>query len=331
MANTIPAAGGLAVPRQGAFLAQGGTAAPASPAAPAAPQEAAALSSGAAAPDPGELLAQQAARQVQLNLAKAQQEADAQAAGQPGAEKSLAQALKDAEAEAQKTQEALLAGLHERDDEVKTLAEMMKEAKEQAEKIRKQFELPKNNSRYSLAAVEAYARLSRARSQTDVSAAASYARRQLAQCKSALRQGGGDTQRIQAAVRQLESAITRAGRKKRQLEEEQLMERRQAKAERQHEHKKAAMLKYQLRRGKTLRRLRENSYISGAVMDGMQQAELARQRQAQQLAAERAGVGTVSADAAAQRYLAQQAAFTPAPTPALEAVPAAVPAVSAEG
>lgn len=324
MANTIPAAGGFAVPRQGVFSAQGG-AAPAVPSVPAAPQTA--LPSPApGVPDPGELLAQQATQQVQLNLAKAQQEA-----GQPGTEKTLAQALEGAAAEAQKAQEALLAGLHERDDEVKTLAEMMKQAKEQAEKIRKQFELPKNNSRYSLAAVEAYARLSRARSQTDVSAAASYARRQLAQCKSALRQGGGDTQRIQAAVRQLESAITRAGRKKRQLEEERLMERRQAKAERQHERKKAAQLKYQLRRSKTLRRLRENSYISGAVMDGMQQAQLARQRQEQQLAAERAGVGTVSADAAAQRYLAQQAAFVAAPTPALEAAPAAAPAVPAEG
>lgn len=330
MANTIPATGGFAVLRQGILGAQGGTATPVSASAPAVPQ-AAPPSFAPGTPDPGELLAQQATQQVQLNLAKAQETAAVQAASQPGAENSLAQALQDAGAEAQKTQQALLAKLTERDDEAKTLAEMMKQAREQAEKLRKQFELPKNSGRYSLAAVEAYARLSRARSQTDVSAAASYARRQLAQCKSALRQGGGDTQRIQAAVRQLESAITRAGRKKRQLEEERLMERRQAKAERQHERKKATLLKYQLRRSKTLRRLRENSYISGAVMDGMQQAQLARQRQEQQLAAERAGVGTVTADAAAQRYLAQQSAFAPAPTPALEAAPAAAPAVLAEG
>ncbi len=322
MANTILPTRGFAAPWQGPL------APPAEAAAPDAPQPAApapAPQGPDAGPDAGELLAQQAAQQVQLSLAKTREEAQ-QAAGQPGAQ-GLAQALEEAQKQAQETQEALLAKLTERDDEVRTLAEMMKEAKEQAEKIRKQFELPKNNSRYSLAAVEAYARLSRARSQTDVSAAASYARRQLAQCKTALRQGGGDTQRIQAAVRQLESAITRASRKKRELEDERLMERRRAKAERQRDRQKAARLKYQLRRTKTLRALRESSYVSGAVMDGMQQAQMARQRAEQQLAAERAGIRPASADAVAQHYLAQQAVTTP--TPALEAAPA--PAVSLEG
>ncbi len=327
MANTISPAGGFASPWQGSLGPLAEAAAPKAPPAAAGPNTAPESAVGRM-PDAGELLAQQAAQQVQLSLAKTQEDA-AQACGQPGGTQGLAQALESAQNQARQTQEALLAKLSERDDEVKTLAEMMKQAKEQAEKIRKQFELPKNNSRYSLAAVEAYARLSRARSQTDVSAAASYARRQLAQCKTALRQGGGDTQRIQAAVRQLESAITRAGRKKRELEDERLMEKRQAKAERQRDRKKAARLKYQLRRSKTLRRLRENSYVSGAVTDGIQQAHLARQRQEQQLAAERAGVGPVSADAVAQRYLAQQAITTP--TPALEAAPAAMPAVSLEG
>lgn len=320
MANTILPARGFAAPWQGAF------APPAENAAPDAPQPAAPAPApqppANAGPDTGELLAQQAAQQVQLSLAKAREETQ-QPADAPG----LAQALEEAQKQAQETQEALLAKLSERDDEIKTLAEMMKEAKEQAEKIRKQFELPKNNSRYSLAAVEAYARLSRARSQTDVSAAASYARRQLAQCKTALRQGGGDTQRIQAAVRQLESAITRASRKKRELEDERLMEKRRAKAERQRDRQKAARLKYQLRRTKTLRALRESSYVSGAVMDGMQQAQMARQRAEQQLAAERAGIRPASADAVAQHYMAQQTITTP--TPALEAAPA--PAVSLEG
>lgn len=326
MANTILPARGFAAPWQGAFAppAENAAAKAPQPAAPApAPQTPA-----NAGPDTGELLAQQAAQQVQLSLAKTREEAQ-QTAGQPADAPGLAQALEEAQKQAQETQEALLAKLTERDDEIKTLAEMMKEAKEQAEKIRKQFELPKNNSRYSLAAVEAYARLSRARSQTDVSAAASYARRQLAQCKTALRQGGGDTQRIQAAVRQLESAITRASRKKRELEDERLMEKRRAKAERQRDRQKAARLKYQLRRTKTLRALRESSYVSGAVMDGMQQAQIARQRAEQQLAAERAGIRPASADAVAQHYMAQQAITTP--TPALEAAPAPAPAVSLEG
>lgn len=282
----------------------------------------------------GALQAQQAAGQAQLALAQAQAEAAAGAApvaaGQGGVSEaaegqSLAEALSAAQQEADAASKALLAGLSEKDDKAKTLVEMMKEAREEAEALRKKFTLPKNGSRYSMAAVQAYAKLSRARSQADVSAAASYARRQLIQCKNALRQDPDNSQRIQAAVRQLQSAVARASRKKRDLETERLDEVRRTNALRRKEKKKAAQLKNQLNRKRISRALRENSYLNGAVMDGMQQAQIAKARAEQQEAFEKvagSGNSTVSASEAAQRYLA-------APTPPLAAAPAADAAATA--
>lgn len=276
----------------------------------------------------GALQAQQAAGQAQLALAQAQAEAAAgaaPAAGQGGPAEasaegqSLAEALSAAQQEADAASKALLAGLSEKDDKAKTLVEMMKEAREEAEALRKKFTLPKNGSRYSMAAVQAYAKLSRARSQADVSAAASYARRQLIQCKNALRQDPDNSQRIQAAVRQLQSAVARASRKKRDLETERLDEVRRTNALRRKEKKKTAQMKNQLNRKRTSRALRENGYLNGAVMDGMQQAQIAKARAEQQEAFDKvagSGNSTVSASEAAQRYLA-------APTPPLAAAPAA--------
>lgn len=282
----------------------------------------------------GALQAQQAAGQAQLALAQAQAEAAAGAApvaaGQGGVSEaaegqSLAEALSAAQQEADAASKSLLAGLSEKDDKAKTLVEMMKEAREEAEALRKKFTLPKNGSRYSMAAVQAYAKLSRARSQADVSAAASYARRQLIQCKNALRQDPDNSQRIQAAVRQLQSAVARASRKKRDLETERIDEVRRTNALRRKEKKKAAQMKNQLNRKRTSRALRENGYLNGAVMDGMQQAQIAKARAEQQEAFDKvagSGNSTVSASEAAQRYLA-------APTPPLAAAPAADAAATA--
>lgn len=282
----------------------------------------------------GALQAQQAAGQAQLALAQAQAEAAAGAApvaaGQGGVSEaaegqSLAEALSAAQQEADAASKSLLAGLSEKDDKAKTLVEMMKEAREEAEALRKKFTLPKNGSRYSMAAVQAYAKLSRARSQADVSAAASYARRQLIQCKNALRQDSDNSQRIQAAIRQLQSAVARASRKKRDLETERIDEVRRTNALRRKEKKKAAQMKNQLNRKRTSRALRENGYLNGAVMDGMQQAQIAKARAEQQEAFDKvagSGNSTVSASEAAQRYLA-------APTPPLAAAPAADAAATA--
>lgn len=344
MANSILSTQNITM-RQGMTAGSSATPAPApvaqTPAQQAAqPQASSAFGWGVLPQDPtapeatGALQAQQAAGQAQLALAQAQAEAAAGAApvaaGQGGVSEaaegqSLAEALSAAQQEADAASKALLAGLSEKDDKAKTLVEMMKEAREEAEALRKKFTLPKNGSRYSMAAVQAYAKLSRARSQADVSAAASYARRQLIQCKNALRQDPDNSQRIQAAVRQLQSAVARASRKKRDLETERLDEVRRTNALRRKEKKKAAQMKNQLNRKRTSRALRENGYLNGAVMDGMQQAQIAKARAEQQEAFDKvagSGNSTVSASEAAQRYLA-------APTPPLAAAPAADAAATA--
>lgn len=344
MANSILSTQNITM-RQGMTAGSSATPAPApvaqTPAQQAAqPRASSAFGWGVLPQDPtapettGALQAQQAAGQAQLALAQAQAEAAAgavPAAGQGGVSEttaggqSLAEALSAAQQEADAASKSLLAGLGEKDDKAKTLVEMMKEAREEAEALRKKFTLPKNGSRYSMAAVQAYAKLSRARSQADVSAAASYARRQLIQCKNALRQDSDNSQRIQAAIRQLQSAVARASRKKRDLETERLDEVRRANALRRKEKKKAAQLKNQLNRKRTSRALRENSYLNGAVMDGMQQAQIAKARAEQQEAFDKvagSGNSTVSASEAAQRYLA-------APTPPLAAAPAADAAATA--
>lgn len=345
MANSILGTQNITM-RQGMTAGSSATPAPApaaqTPAQQAAqPQASSAFGWGVLPQDPtapeatGALQAQQAAGQAQLALAQAQAEAAAGAApvaGQGGVSseaaaegQSLAEALSAAQQEADAASKSLLAGLSEKDDKAKTLVEMMKEAREEAEALRKKFTLPKNGSRYSMAAVQAYAKLSRARSQADVSAAASYARRQLIQCKNALRQDPDNSQRIQAAVRQLQSAVARASRKKRDLETERLDEVRRTNALRRKEKKKAAQLKNQLNRKRISRALRENGYLNGAVMDGMQQAQIAKARAEQQEAFDKvagSGNSTVSASEAAQRYLA-------APTPPLAAAPAADAAATA--
>ncbi len=225
-----------------------------------------------------------------------------------------AEARETPQGEAADALSALTDALAQRDGEAKTLIEMMEDAKAQAEELRKRFELPKNTSQYSLAAVEAFARLSRARTQSDVSAAAGYARRQLVQCRAALKQDGGNPQRIRAAIRQLESAVARAGRKKRDLEDERLTEQRRARAARENDLKKARRLKYELRRCQTSRMLRENSYVRGAVTDAMQQAQLEQMRAEQQAQLEHvAGLGSPQADAAASAYQAMAAPAGAAP------------------
>ena len=76
--------------------------------------------------------------------------------------------------------------LSQGEEEAKTLVEMIQEAQEKAEAQREALKLPKNSTRYGDAPLEAYARLARARSTAQVNSATGYARRRLAQFKTAL-------------------------------------------------------------------------------------------------------------------------------------------------
>lgn len=195
-----------------------------------------------------------------------------------------------------------------------TLMERMIEAQKKAKEQKDKFRIPKN-TRYGDRAIEAYARLSRARRQSDVSAAASYARRQIAQLRAAKRQDSENAPRIQAAINQLQKAVTRAGKKKRDLDREQLTEARRRRAAEKDQTAEAFRLRQELRRRQRLRVIREHGYIREAEIDNRLQSQLAETRmelraQAQALSE---AIGP-SVDAAVQQYAAQTAPAPAAPS-----------------
>ena len=209
----------------------------------------------------------------------------------------------------------------------------MKEAQEKAEELKKKLErLKVRKQNYGDAPMTAYARLARARNQGQLSTAVGYARRQLAACQSALRQDPDNAGRIRSAIQQLQGAVTRAGRKKRQLTEEQRAKQRIAKAEKERQTKEALRRRQELRRRQTMRTLRERGYLCEAGIAHMQQEQIAADRAAAQQRAEQLGVA-VNQQTAVQAYTAAAAAAATATTAATEPAAAAGPAATftAEG
>lgn len=234
------------------------------------------------------------------------------------------QAAADAEnlyAEAQKRAQEAFAP---EEAEVKSLVEMMKEAKERADEQRERFKLPKN-TRYGDAPMEAYSRLARARTQAQVGSAAGYARSKIAQLQSAMRQDPDNADRIRAAIRSLQKAVTRAGKKKRDLQREQLTERQRMKAAQRKQKQKAMRLRRELAQKRTMRGIRESGYlreceVENRLQDQLQASRMELRLQMQQLTESFAP----SPEAVAQQYAAQAAAggsgaaAAPAPAPAVD-------------
>lgn len=192
--------------------------------------------------------------------------------------------------------------------ETKSIYEMMRDAREEAEARRDQFKLPKN-TRYGDAPMMAYAKLARARTPGEITAASGYARRKIVQLQSALRSDPDNKERIQAAIRQLQKAVRRAGKKQRDVQQEKLSETRRKKALEEKNRRKAARLRQELTRTRALRSIRESGYIREAEMDNRTQEQLSAAKlelrtQLQELTAATAGV---SAGLAANQYAAAQA------------------------
>ena len=133
--------------------------------------------------------------------------------------------------------------LREQEEQSKSLAEMIEAAQKKAAEQREALKLPKNNTRYGDAPLEAYARLARAKNKAQVNAASGFARRKLFQLKAALHSDSENAPTIRGAINQLQKSINRAERKKRELDREQLLDRRQAKARREKEEQKAKRLR----------------------------------------------------------------------------------------
>lgn len=122
------------------------------------------------------------------------------------------------------------------EEESKSLAEMIKDAQEKAEANRNNLKV-KNNTRYGDAPLEAYARLARAKNVSEVNAAAGYARRRMAQLKGALHVDSDNAAKIKAAISQLQKAVNRGAKKKRDLTREQQEAKRKAQSEEEEQRK----------------------------------------------------------------------------------------------
>ena len=206
----------------------------------------------------------------------------------------------------------------------KGLMDRMKEAQEKAEELKKKLErLKVRKQNYGDAPMTAYARLARARTQADVSAAAGYARRCIAQFQTALRQDEENAPRIQAAINQLQKAVRRAGKKKRDLQNESLLESKRKRSAEQKDRKKAVRLRHELKRRQAARLVREHGYLREAEVDNRMQSYLAMSRAELRAQAQALGEATgLSPEAAVQSYTSAALAADAAP------VPAAAPEVS---
>lgn len=214
-----------------------------------------------------------------------------------------------------------LAGALKREQESQTsLVEMVKEAREKAAEREKMFTLPKNSRRYGDTVIMAYSRLAHAKNAAQVDAASGYARRQIAQLQAAKRSDSDNSSRIQAAINQLQKAVNRAGRKKRELNQEKVAAKRQARLEKEKRIREVKRLRHQLRHKQAMRMLRESGYLNEAAMDNQMQDYLAASKQEMNVhVAQLPEQLQTSVDAAVQQYAAASAEPAPAPEISVQA------------
>lgn len=224
----------------------------------------------------------------------------------------------------QEEQKALADALKEQEDDQKTLVDMMQEAREKAEAAAKKrdemLKKTKSSRRYGDAAIMAYSKLAKARSLGEVDAASGYARRQISQLRAAKRSDSDNAQRIQAAINQLQKAVNRAGRKKREISQEKLSAKRQARLEREKREREAKRLRHQLRSRQAMRMIRESGYLREAAVDNRMQDQLQASRdEMRQQMQELTDKTQTAVDAAVQQYAAASAQPAPAPEISVEA------------
>ena len=204
--------------------------------------------------------------------------------------------------------------LSQKEEESKNLIDMIREAQEKADAQREAMKLPKNSTRYGDAPLEAYARLARARTSAEVNSASGYARRRLSQFKTALRTASDNAAKIKAAINQLQKAVTRGERKKRELSKEQLAELRRKRAAQQDKKNLELRLRQELHRKKSQRMIRESGYSREAEISNRLAAQVtATQMELRQQAQDLAAGSTLSVEAAAQQYTAASEAAAAAP------------------
>lgn len=213
--------------------------------------------------------------------------------------------------------------LKKQEESRSTLAGMIREAKEKADAQREKLKLAKAAPRYGDAPLEAYARLSRARTQSQVGSAAGYARRRIAQLEAARRSDPEHADQIKAAIGQLKKAVSRASQKKRALTREQLALARQRRMARENKHREEQRIRQQLRRAQSMRAVRESGWFREVDIANRQAEQLSATRMELRAQAEQLGAAAQkSIDAAMQGYSSAvetaHAVTTPPPTPQVD-------------
>ena len=202
------------------------------------------------------------------------------------------------------------------EEESKSLAEMIKDAQEKAEAHRSALKVTKNSTRYGDAPLEAYARLARAKTASQVDAASGFARRRIAQLRGSLHLDSENATKIKSAINQLQKAVNRGAKKKRDLNREQMIKLRKARSKEAERRRDLELV-----RRRTQRMIRESGYLREADIAGRLAAQLTETQmelrsQAQSLAAANA----TSLETAVQQYAAEAAsagAETAAPAAAI--------------
>lgn len=184
-----------------------------------------------------------------------------------------------------------------------SITELIKDAKAKADAQREKLEQAKATPRYGDAPLEAYARISRARTQGQASSAAGYARRRISQLEAAQRSDPDHADQIKAAVTQLKKAVSRANKKKLELNREQLSRARQKRMLQENKRKEAQRIQQELRKNAAMRAIRESGYfkeadIANRQADQLSATKMELRQQAQQLGLDAAK----SLDTAMQGY-----------------------------
>lgn len=229
------------------------------------------------------------------------------------------------EAQAEDGQSSLLAqSLKKQEEHTAGLTEMIQDAKEKADAQRERLKLAKVTPRYGDAPLEAYARISRARTPSQAGSAAGYARRRLMQLRAAQRSDPEHADQIRAAAGQLEKAVGRANRKKLELNREQLSRARMKRMVRENRRREEQRIKQELRKSQAMRAIRESGYFKETEIANRQADQLTATRmelmaQAEQLgAAVHTSVGEAMQGYSAGAQLAAADVSAPMSAPAVD-------------
>lgn len=229
------------------------------------------------------------------------------------------------EAQAEDGQSSLLAqSLKKQEERTAGLTEMIQDAKEKADAQRERLKMAKVTPRYGDAPLEAYARISRARTPSQAGSAAGYARRRLMQLRAAQRSDPEHADQIRAAAGQLEKAVGRANRKKLELNREQLSRARMKRMMRENRRREEQRIKQELRKSQAMRAIRESGYFKETEIANRQADQLTATRmelmaQAEQLgAAVHTSVGEAMQGYSAGVQLAAADVSAPMSAPAVD-------------